>query len=124
MSNITQETIQELNLELIRRASFNNFNGAKVAEDLLNNHNLWEGAIIDREGYSHSINLIKLRDISDNDWNVDTLFILPLRGQEQPLEELAANWNADELSWIDAETSNSLPGGDAWARRILRVWWD
>jgi len=111
-------TIQELNLELIRRASFNNFDGERVAEDLLANQILWQGVVMDRGAYGKDIDLIKLRDIADNYWNVDTLFILAAEGKEEELMDLAKSWDANEVNWM---IKPNLGGGDG---KVLSVWWD
>lgn len=125
---------QELQFELMKLASFNEFNGDKVVADLLANQKLWRGAVMDRAGYSRDgeqygiISLIKLRDLPDY-WNVDTLFIIPTKGEEDALEELANTWNADEVSWIGNEDASSKLG--SWSKelngnskQILRIWWD
>ena len=111
-------TIQELHLELIRRASFNNFDGERVVEDLLADKGLWQGVVMDRGAYGKDIDLIKLRDIPDNYWNVDTLFILAAEGKEEELMDLAKSWDADEVNWM---IKPSLGGGDG---KVLSVWWD
>jgi hypothetical protein len=45
-------------------------NGPRVARDLLANRRLWCGALLDRLGDAA---MIKLRDLDENVWNVDTL---------------------------------------------------
>src|SRR5438270_5502589 len=59
--------IQSIELDLLRRSSFNNLDGPQVARDLVNNRRLWCGVIIDRLGDDA---LIKLRDLDENVWNV------------------------------------------------------
>ncbi len=66
--------IQKLQFKLIRNSSFNSLDGNQVVDDLLNNRELWDGVIIDRPG-SGCIDLIKLRDIEDNLWNTDTIYV-------------------------------------------------
>lgn len=116
--------IQEIQLKLIRLSSFNSFDGNKVADSLIANKYLWEGAIITRLN-----DLICLRDIKDDCWNVDTLYILPEKGFEEELKDLAGNWDADEINWIGGEEASRLLG--EWSsdlennsRIILSVWWD
>lgn len=113
-------TIQELNFELIKRSSFNDFNGDLVVEDLLKNKPLWKGVVLDRLG-----SLIKLRDIDSDSWNVDTLFILPSNVDNDKLFKIASSWNADEVDWLGKDESERLLG--SWNNgntKILRVWWD
>jgi hypothetical protein len=112
--------IQELNLELIAAATFNNFDGDKVAEDLLNNKDLWKSCIMTRENNS----LITLRDLEDNEWNTDTLFILAEPGEENNLKFLADNWQADEISWLNQEQTNFRLGQYGPICKVLKIWWD
>ena len=120
--------VQELNLELISIASFNNFDGEQVVKDLLGHRDLWRGVVIDRADYAQTasvetINLIKLRDIANGYWNVDTLYILPEKGKESELKAITATWGADEVDYESAEWSQRALGGGEEAT-ILRVWWD
>lgn len=119
--------VQELNFELMKEATFNSYDGEKVVKDLKEHEDLWEGVVMDRSGYvkpnqpdySDVINLIKLRDISQGYWNIDTLYIIPNPGKEDKLEMLAKTWEADEVSWMenpDLGTSNPP--------QVLKVWWD
>lgn len=126
---------QELQLELMKLASFNSFNGEKVVKSLLKHKDLWKSALMDGVAYSKGgqgfeacINLIKLRDLPDY-WNVDTLFILPVPGKEDELEALAKTWKADEVDYIGGKQACDFLG--AWSQEgtnnkktILRVWWD
>lgn len=126
---------QQLQLELMKVASFNKFNGEKVVQDLLENRDLWKGALMDRAGFNRTgekyeavIDLVKLRDLPDY-WNVDTLFITPRVGKEEELEKLANTWGADEVSYIGGEKAAGKLG--TWSpetrsnpKQILRVWWD
>lgn len=71
-------------------------------------------------------NLIKLRDLEDNDWNADTLYILcPNRGSAEELLSLANDAWAGEPAIFDneEELSRSL-GMPIEGQCILRVWWD
>ena len=108
------KTAQDLQFELMRLASFNEFDGNRVADDLLANSSLWSGALIDR------FDLIKLRDLP-NYWNVDTLHVLSTGRDDSALENLAQSWHADDVRWIDGEDALKLLGGGG---RILTVWWD
>jgi len=116
--------VQKLQLELMRLASFNYFDGGKVVDDIVCNKGLWRGVVMDGEPENKRINLIKLRDIEDGLWNVDTVFILPEEGRERELEELARTWGADEVGWITRKEAQDRLR--SWGReyRILRIWWD
>lgn len=132
---------QALNLALLANASFNALDGERVAADLLAHPDLWLAAVIDRAAYrydgvvgalarSEAVDWIKLRDLPDGYWNVDTLFVLAADDPEKnrALDELAQGWGADELDWLDDDPGvrrefRPLAGGRP-APRVLRVWWD
>ena len=46
-------TVQDIQLELIRRRSFHSFDGQAVAELLLQHHDLWESAMMERVAVSN-----------------------------------------------------------------------
>lgn len=125
---------QKLHLELLRLATFNDFDGDRVADDLVECRGLWESFIFDRGAYhAQSINrrsiageterklpvepidTIKLRDLAAGYWNVDTLYILPTPGKEDELFALASSWEPDEINWYDGLDAGPM---------MLRVWWD
>ena len=69
--------------------------------------------------------LITLRDIEDDTWNVDTLYILSSGGNDKALRRLAQHWEADEVTWISGSAADKLLGEYASGpHRILQVWWD
>lgn len=119
-------TIQDIQFQLMEEASFNGFNGKQVVRDLKAHPELWQGVVMDRAGYGGCISLIKLRDISENYWNVDTVYILAKKGKENELYDLAETWNADEIDWIpDKEAQRALGSwGPSKEKQLLRVWWD
>jgi hypothetical protein len=130
-------TIQELQFELIKKSSFNEFDGEKVVKDLEDNKELWRGAVMtcgsysrpNSVGYSDVTDLLCLRDISENYWNVDTLFITPKLGKEEELEKLAKSWGADEIDYYGGEQACDMLGSSspelrANKKQILRIWWD
>jgi len=96
---LTITTIQAIQFDLMRRSSFNNFDGPRVARDLLRHRRLWCGAILDRLGDDA---LIKLRDIDENYWNVDTLYVLSSEANDAALLRLAHHWQADAIQWVGA----------------------
>jgi len=127
--------VQRLNLELMQLASFNNFDGPKVVKDLLDNKDLWQACIMDREA-SNTISLIKLRDMGKEMverlgypvWNVDTLFILPNvkddSEKEERLWQIIKTWNADEHSYLSKRDAQISLGGGLADPKVLRVFWD
>lgn len=125
---ISKATIQDLNLELIKRATFNGFNGEKVVKSLNKHRDLWKSALMDgecivfpkleRRQTVHDIYWIKLRDLDSDIWNVDTLFIIPQDGKEQELLKIAKRWYADEVDYIKVDEGGLVN------TNILRLWWD
>jgi hypothetical protein len=113
------KTIQDIQLDLLELASFNEFDGARVKKDLLANKGLWKGAIM---GRFKNFQLLPLRDIDSNVWNVDTLMILPQQGKEAELLLLASKWNADEVDFLEGDDINLMYGGGE--KKVLRLWWD
>src|SRR5438105_64058 len=80
-SLLTEATVQEIQLELIRRTQFNAFDGERIVAALKTHCDLWTAVLMERLGLSQSgrlppAGLIKLRDLAGNYWNVDTLYIL------------------------------------------------
>jgi hypothetical protein len=113
------KTVQDIQLDLIERASFNCFDGQQVKSDLLAHKDLWEGAIMGRFG---DYELIPLRDIAYDIWNVDTLMILPKPGKEAELLSLASKWSADEMGMLEGLEIKRIYGGGE--HKVLRLWWD
>lgn len=124
----TINKVQELQLELMKLASFNDFDGEHVVKSLEENRHLWQAVIMDRESYSKEIDLIKLRDLPNGYWNVDVVYILPVKGKEDELHLLADKWGADEVEWIGSQVAQSLMGygnrDEVNDKKLLRVWWD
>ncbi|WP_439622658.1 hypothetical protein [Gemmata sp.] len=82
--SLRDATVQDIQLELIRRTRFNAFDGERVFATLQRHRPLWVAVLLDRPGrslpYGSSLllvdGLIKLRDLPDNRWNTDTLYLL------------------------------------------------
>jgi hypothetical protein len=108
---------QELQFELMKKASFNNFHAEQVINDLKDNTHLWDAALMDQS------NLTKLRDLSDDIWNVDTLYILTGMKSDQ-LYELALQWNPTSLRWIEGDEATSRLGAYISGDYILCLWWN
>ena len=69
--------------------------------------------------------LIKLRDLDKNIWNVDTLDVLSSGADDNALRRLASGWHADSVDWISGSEADKLLGQwGAGRQRILEVWWD
>ena len=87
---------------------------------------------MDRPSYnenSHGIDLIKLRDIAENHWNIDTVYILVNPGKEEKLKQLSKKWSVDESTWIGGNAACECLGSYSDELRknrkvILSLWWD
>jgi hypothetical protein len=117
---LTEATVQEIQLELIRRHQHNYFDGEEVAEDLTAHREWWEAVLMDT-----SAGLVKLRDLGDNFWNVDTLYILATNEPNaRRLEKLGERWSADSVTVYDEEETEWELGGGIEEQRLVTMWWD
>ena len=120
---LSQATALEIQIELIRRTQFNNFNGRQIVASLLAHRHLWEAVIFDR-----TEDLIKLRDLADNHWNVDTLWILAKdAAAAHEFVRIAEDehWQADEVTTIaDQQSVGNRLGSSSATQALVRAWWD
>jgi hypothetical protein len=128
-------SVQDIQMELLRRSRFNAMDGQRVADSLLRHRDLWLSALLDRQGVANyekpsrllMMGLIKLRDLSDNFWNADTLFILTANhDQARQLARIA-----EEEEWsgevVLIESQDEIDGALGTGRDeygLLYVWWD
>lgn len=112
--------VQRLNLELIRHAGFNAFDGERVVADLLAHRELWQAALMKRD------DLVPLRDLPEGFWNVDTLYLLAQPGREDGLKALAEGWWSDAMIWLEGDDAQRALGGTGPGPqpRVLKLWWD
>jgi len=73
---------------------------------------------------STTISLIKLRDLNQGIWNVDTLYVLLMPGSKAKFERLAGPWGPDEIECVPEKEANWLMGGGQKERILYRLWWD
>jgi hypothetical protein len=132
---LTEASVQEIQLELIRRWRFNEFDGPRVVGSLRRHRGLWKAVMMDRVGIVSreglpAMSLIKLRDLSSNTWNVDVLYVLcDSVGDAERLKRVAEEeeWMADTIEVYGDEQRvgmalGSFGGGQRPA--ILEAWWD
>lgn len=128
-------TMQELQLEVIRRRRFNGYDGEKVYAILMRHRHLWRAALLDSLGQLHFERpgnlpmggLIKLRDLDRNLWNADHLFVLT--HTRTGAEEMAAAFEAAEIEamprvHVDQEETDMALGVMREEYGLLNVWWD
>jgi hypothetical protein len=132
---LRRASVQDIQLELLRRSRFNAMDGERVHASLMNHRDLWLAALLDRPGTPNyaapgrllTSGLIKLRDLPDDCWNADTLFILtPTRQAAERLAMIAEeeDW-AGEVSVYknQAEIDRALGTGRE-DHGLVSVWWD
>jgi len=128
-------TVQEIQLELLRRTKFNDFDGERVCASLLKHRDLWLATILDRPGMGDYAEpclllisgLIKLRDLNRNLWNADQLFILTKTHDEaRQLARIAEeeNWFGEAHVYDDQEEVDRALGARRRGNGLLSVWWD
>jgi hypothetical protein len=112
---------------------YNELDGERVVNDLLAWRDMWYGVIADcfalarpRDTAYQVINLIKLRDLPRNYWNVDTVFIWTTAAHvDTLLDRIKKRWHADDIGVFDREEAEeSLGYGPIWDERLIYVWWD
>ena len=107
--------------------------GERVVRSLLAHRELWEAALLDRDSVHNrrllpAMGLIKLRDLDQNFWNADTLWILsPNVDSARRLQRLhdEDQWCGDEFHIFDnpEDVDNALGGAED-EQVLVRVWWD
>src|SRR5690606_16132735 len=112
--NTEINTTQMLVFDLIKRASFNGFDGEHAVNYLIKNKDKWIGIMPQVQDYA-------LRDISSDSFHIDTLLIKCK--DEQTAKDfmtlLKRNLNPDECSLeIDTQDYSGK------SKRIISLWWD
>lgn len=128
-------SVQDIQLELLRRTQFNALDGERVCASLLKRRDLWLAALLDRPGvpsYAEPgqlliAGLIKLRDLPYNLWNADTLFILtPTRAEAEQLARIAEeeDWCGEiHVHHHQTDIDRSLGSGRQ-EYGLVSIWWD
>ena len=130
--SLTEATVQEIQLELLRRTQHNALDGSRVVASLLAHRDFWEAVLLDRYCFSNPgklplSGLIKLRDLPDNFWNVDTLYLLtPSAESARRLARLIEeeDWGGMVSVHADRDDVNSALGGSRPGQAVVMVWWD
>ena len=134
--SLAAASVQELHLELLRRSQHNNFDGEQVCADLLAHRGDWQAVVFDTNaltGGGGLSGLIKLRDLADDYYKVDTLYILAIdEAAAQRLAALAEPWLADDVQLYNQRDTNHHLGGcddnpsasSGRRLRLVTMWWD
>jgi hypothetical protein len=130
--SLRDASVQDIQLELIRRRKFDGFDGECIVAALLEHRDLWEAVMIERLALSNpgklpSVGLVKLRDLSSDDWNVNTLYILT--PSMHNAEKLADIFNVTECGGMvhihsDREEVDCALGGAEEGQTVVSIWWD
>jgi hypothetical protein len=129
---LRKASVQDIQLELIRRGCNDGFDGERLVRSLLAHRQLWVAAHMDRFCFSNpgklpSVGLIKLRDLDGNFWNVDTLYVLtPDLKCAKQLARIAKTegWGGLVLVHDDPVDVDRALGGGERGRAVVSVWWD
>jgi hypothetical protein len=133
--SLRDATVQEIQLELVRRTTFNALDGEQVASSLLRHRDLWLAALLDRPGVANyakpslllTAGLIKLRDLPDNFWNADTLFVLtPTHAEARELARIAEEeeWAGEVYVYENQEEIDQALGTGRDEYGLMSAWWD
>jgi hypothetical protein len=128
-------SVQAIQLELIRRTSLNAMCGDRVVESLFRHRDLWLAAILDRLGFCdydrprdlRPSALIKLRDLPQNYWNADTLYVVTKNvatARELARAIEAEDWAGEVQVHDDRTEVDRALGTGRDERAIVSVWWD
>jgi hypothetical protein len=128
-------SVQDIQLELIRRSSFNAFYGERIYQSLLKHRALWTAALLDRPGLPNYQNpvqlliagLVTLRDLPHNLWNADTLFVLtvsPAAASELAAIAESEGWGGEVQVHEDREETDAALGSWRTTYGLFSVWWD
>ncbi len=128
-------TVQDIQLELLRRAKWNALDGERVVDSLLQHRDLWIAALLDRPGVpnysepSHLLmmGLIKLRDLPDNFWKADTLYLLTETSDQAArlasIIELE-DWGGEVHLHDDRVAIDRALGTGRDDYGLISIWWD
>ena len=128
-------SVQDLQLELLRRTRFNALDGERVCASLLKHRHLWLAALLERPGvpdYTQPgrllmAGLIKLRDLPDNLWNADTLYLLtPTHRDAEQLARIAEeeDRSGETRVYRDQAEIDRAVGAGRMGHGLVSVWWD
>jgi hypothetical protein len=133
--SLRDATVQEIQLELLRRTTFNALDGEQVVASLLRHRELWLAVLLDRPGVANYAKpslllisgLIKLRDLPDNLWNADTLFVLtPTHAAARELARIAEEeeWAGEVCGYENQAEIDRALGIGRHEYGLMSVWWD
>ncbi|MFO0630528.1 MAG: GTPase domain-containing protein [Polyangiales bacterium] len=127
-------TVQDLQLELVRRGGYNAFRGDRIASSLAAHRGLWRAVMFGRprvttidggQRYEARTWLNPVLEIADDAWNADTLWVVAhdadAAARVRALGE--THWFADEAQTLDADAAKRWADVDPPAV-VVQLWWD
>jgi hypothetical protein len=130
---LTEATVQEIQLELLRRTEIEALNGPKIYDSLLRHRELWTAAMLDRFVVDHggalpSLSLMKLGNLPEDYWNADTLYVLtPDVASARRLAQIAEaeDWGGLVRVFDDShEVCMALGSFSDEEQAVVAIWWD
>ncbi len=133
--SLRDASVQDIQLELLRRTKFNALDGERVVASLLQHRDLLLAVLLDRPGVPNyaepglllTAGLIKLRDLPDSYWNADTLFVLTrTHEQARQLARIAEeeDWGGEVRVFDDQQEIDRALGTGRQEYGLMSVWWD
>ncbi len=133
--SLREASVQEIQLELLRRSSWNALDGERVYTSLMEHRDLWLAVLLDRPGVANYADpgtllmsgLIELRDLPDNFWNADTLHILTAsRSQAEEMARIAEeeDWAGEVVVYQNQDEIDGALGTGRQNNGLLSSWWD
>lgn len=112
-------SVQSLILQLMECTSFSDVDGKIIARDLRTSTHLWSSVMTG----SKASCIFPLRDIPQNQWNVDTLYILSSSQDDIALETMAKSWNPSRIYWMPADEAGKYLRTFPFHHRVLCLRW-
>jgi hypothetical protein len=133
--SLRDASVQDIQLELLRRSCWNALDGERVYAGLMKHRELWLAVLLDRPGIADYAQpsrllmsgLIKLRDLPDNFWNADTLYILTeTHAQANELARIAEDedWAGEIVVYKNQDEIDRALGTGRQENGLLSIWWD
>jgi hypothetical protein len=129
-----EPTAQDLQIEIVRRASYNSFRGDRVVASLLQYPGLWravafgrlrnklrDGAVVHESPTWFNT----VTEIGGGSWNADELWVVtPDAAAAERVRFLGAvHWFADNIVTLEGEEARRVAGVEA-PGCVVELWWD
>lgn len=127
-------TVQQIQLEIIRRGGYNAFRGDRVYAWLASHRSAWVSAafgrlrtkVKDRRAVIESLTRFNtVTELVDDGWNADELWLVaPDAAAAERLRTVAqVHWFADNVTTLTEEEARRVAGVESPAQ-VVELWWD